>query len=452
MRAPSLQKFIQLCVIRGFCVNLQTILQPQKMKVYKFGGASVKNADGVRNLESILRKHTANEQLVVVISAIGKTTNLLEQILDAYYFDKNKLAALTATLRENHYTIVRELKPDDDSVIMKKLNDIFEELDEILAGPHTGNFDYDYDRVVSLGEILSTTLISNYLNHKGIANEWVDARMLIRTDHNYREGKVNWEESARLIQGKVGGIFSEGKANIVVSQGFIGGTEEMLPTTLGREGSDYSAAIFAYVLKAESVTIWKDVPGLLNADPKFFPEAVKLEQISYEEAIELAYYGASVIHPKTLKPLQNKQIPLFVKPFLHPEENGSRIDGGRMKEHIPCYIFKTNQVLISIYPKDFSFIAVENLDEIFAIISKNKIKINLMQNSALSFSICCDNKVHKIEKLIEDLSIKYKVKYNLNIELITIRHYTDSIVSQMIKDKEVLVEQRSRATVQLVTM
>lgn len=421
------------------------------MKVYKFGGASVKNADGVRNLEKILKNHTEGEQLVVVISAIGKTTNLLEQVLDAFYYDKSQMPDLVARLQENHYTIVRELNLEDNSLIMNRLSEIFKELDELLAGPHSGNFDYDYDRVVSFGEILSTTLISTYLNLKGIRNEWADARLLIRTDHNYREGKVDWEESAQLIQEKVGKILSEGKTNIVISQGFIGGTEEMLPTTLGREGSDYSAAIFAYVLGADSVTIWKDVPGLLNADPKFFPEAVKLERISYEEAIELAYYGASVIHPKTLKPLQNKQIPLYVKPFMHPEESGSRIDASKMKQHVPCYIFKTNQVLISIYPKDFSFIAVENLDEIFAVILKNKIKINLMQNSALSFSICCDNKVHKIEKLIKDLSVKYKVKYNLNIELITIRHYTDNIVSKIVAGKEVLVEQRSRATVQLVT-
>ena len=422
------------------------------MKVYKFGGASVKNAEGVRNLERILRSHNPQERLVVVISAIGKTTNLLEQVLDAYYYDKSKLSSLTSTLRENHYTIVRELALGDDTAIMGLLNSIFANLDEVLAGPHSGNFDYDYDRIVSYGEILSTTLISSYLNEVGVRNEWVDARLLIRTDHNYREGKVDWEISARLIQDKVGSILAGEDTHIVISQGFIGGTEEMLPTTLGREGSDYSAAIFAYVLDAESVTIWKDVPGLLNADPKFFPDAVKLEQISYEEAIELAYYGASVIHPKTLKPLQNKQIPLFVKPFLHPEESGSRIDARKMTEYIPCYIFKTNQVLISIYPKDFSFIAVENLDEIFSIISKNKIKINLMQNSALSFSICCDNKVHKVEKLITELSVKYKVKYNLNIELITIRHYTDDIVNKVVSDKEVLVEQRSRATVQLVTM
>lgn len=419
------------------------------MKIYKFGGASVKNADGVRNLEQILINHAATSQLVVVISAIGKTTNLLEQILDAYYFDQAKLPVLMDTLRENHYTIIRELL-DDGTRVQQKLDAVFEQLDALLAMPHSDNFDFDYDRIVSFGEILSTKLISTYLNIEGLKNEWIDARTMIRTDHNYREGKVDWETSAQFIQTKVGDAFDKHQTNVVITQGFIGGTEEMLSTTLGREGSDYSAAIFAYALDAESVTIWKDVPGLLNADPKFFPEAVKLDEIPYEEAIELAYYGASVIHPKTLKPLQNKQIPLFVKPFLHSEEDGSKIAAVKMSNMPPCYIFKTNQVLISIYPRDFSFIAVENLGDIFSIISKNKIKINLMQNSALSFSICCDNKSHKVEKLIEELSVNYRVKYNFNIELITIRHYTDNTVEQILKGREVLVEQRSRTTVQLV--
>lgn len=420
------------------------------MKVYKFGGASVKNAEGVRNVEKILRQFAEKEQIVVIISAIGKTTNLLEKILDAFYYDKKQLPSMVETLRENHYTIVRELMGDEGQRIIDKLDAIFKQLDDILAGEHSENFDFDYDRIVSFGEILSTKLISTYLNMVRVKNEWADARSLIRTDHNYREGKVDWEISSRLIRNKIVELFEKRNTNIIISQGFIAGTEEMLSTTLGREGSDYSAAIFAYSIDAESVTIWKDVPGLLNADPKFFPEAVKLEQIPYEEAIELAYYGASVIHPKTLKPLQNKQIPLYVKPFLHPEESGSKISASQMENPIPCYIFKTNQVLISIYPRDFSFIAVENLDEIFSIVSRNKININLMQNSALSFSICCDNNARKIEKLIEDLTVKYRVKYNFNIRLITIRHYTDEVVEQMIKDKEVMVEQRSRTTIQLV--
>lgn len=419
------------------------------MKVYKFGGASVKNADGVRNLENILRIHSANDQLVVVISAIGKTTNLLEQILDAYYFDSQKLPSLLETLRENHYTIVRELLGDDNRVRMK-LESVFEQLETILSSPHSDNFDFDYDRIVSFGEILSTKLISTYLNMAGVKNEWLDARTLIRTDHNYREGKVDWQVSEQLIQTKMKDVLVNRNVDVVITQGFIGGTEELLSTTLGREGSDYSAAIFAYALEADSVTIWKDVPGLLNADPKFFPDAVKLDEIPYEEAIELAYYGASVIHPKTLKPLQNKQIPLFVKPFLHAEKSGSKIAAVKLSNPVPCYIFKTNQVLISIFPRDFSFIAVENLGDIFNCISKNKIKINLMQNSALSFSICCDNKAHKIEKLIEELSENYRVKYNFNIELVTIRHYTDDTVAQILRGREVLVEQRSRTTVQLV--
>ena len=421
------------------------------MKIYKFGGASVKNADGVRNLEGILRAHSVEDDIVVVISAIGKTTNLLEQILDAYHFDQSKLSGLLTVLHENHYTIVRELLGEDNKA-MEKLNSIFVQLDEALKQDPSENFDYDYDRIVSFGELLSTKLISTYLNIAGVKNDWIDARTMIRTDHNYREGKVDWEVTGTLVKRKVDAVRSKNKSWIVVTQGFIAGTEEQLATTLGREGSDYSAAILAYALEADSVTIWKDVPGLLNADPKFFPEAVKLEQIPYEEAIELSYYGASVIHPKTLKPLQNKQIPLYVKPFMHPEESGSKIASVEMSNPVPCYIFKTDQVLISVYPRDFSFIAVENLGEIFAILSDNKVKINLMQNSALSFSICCDNKVHKIEKIIEELSSKYRVKYNFNIELITIRHYTEDIIQNFTANRKVLVQQRSRATMQMVAV
>lgn len=421
------------------------------MKVYKFGGASVKSAEGIRNLENILKNYTNSDKLIVVISAIGKTTNLLEQILEAYHFDQTKLKGLVNQLRENHYAIAKDLLGEDNRVV-DKLNAIFDQLDQVLESECSENYDYDYDRIVSFGELLSTKLISTYLNISGLKNDWLDARQVIRTDHNYREGKVDWDMTAHLVHKKVNGMYEKGKGNVIITQGFIGGTEEQLPTTLGREGSDYSAAIFAYVLEAESVTIWKDVPGLLNADPKFFPDAVKLEQIPYEEAIELSYYGASVIHPKTLKPLQNKQIPLFVKPFMSPAESGSKIADVKLENPIPCYIFKTNQVLISIFPRDFSFISAENFGDIFNILSENKIKINLMQNSALSFSICCDNNAHKIEKIIDELSGKYRVKYNFNIELITIRHYTDEIVKEMVKDRKVLVEQRSRATIQFVAL
>jgi aspartate kinase len=308
------------------------------MKVFKFGGASVKDANGVRNLQNILSLYP-DEDIVVVISAIGKTTNLLEKILDAYYDQPDKVADLVHSLKENHYQIANELNNQTDRIITK-LNSVFEQLETTLAEEHSENYDFDYDQIVSQGEILSTKLISTYLNLIGIKNHWLDARQLIRTDNTYREGKVIWDTTVSTIQHQVSEVFNRKKEHIIITQGFIGGTAERLTTTLGREGSDYSAAILAFALDAESVTIWKDVPGLLNADPKLFPDAVKLEQIPYEEAIELAYYGATIIHPKTLKPLQNKKIPLFVKPFFAPLENGSIIDDHELNNPTPSYIFK----------------------------------------------------------------------------------------------------------------
>ena len=418
------------------------------MKVFKFGGASVKDANGVRNLQNILSLYP-DENIVVVISAIGKTTNLLENILDAYYDQPNRMADMVNTLKENHYQIANELTTQTDRIITK-LNSVFEQLENSLAEEHSENYDFDYDQIVSQGEILSTKLVSTYLNFIGIKNHWLDARQLIRTDNTYREGKVIWDTTIPMIQHQVSEVFNKNKEHIIITQGFIGGTAERLTTTLGREGSDYSAAILAFALDAESVTIWKDVPGLLNADPKFFPDAVKLDQIPYEEAIELAYYGATIIHPKTLKPLQNKKIPLYVKPFFTPLENGSIIDDNELKNPTPSYIFKNNQLLITLFPKDFSFISVENLSEIFSILSLNKIKINLMQNSALSFSFCMDNKTHQVEHVIRQLSENYKVKYNDAVQLITIRHYSAESLNKVLKNREILVEQKNRTTIQLI--
>lgn len=418
------------------------------MKVFKFGGASVKDANGVRNLQNILSLYP-DEDIVVVISAIGKTTNLLEKILDAYYDQPDKVADLVHSLKENHYQIANELNNQTDRIITK-LNSVFEQLETTLAEEHSENYDFDYDQIVSQGEILSTKLISTYLNLIGIKNHWLDARQLIRTDNTYREGKVIWDTTVSTIQHQVSEVFNRKKEHIIITQGFIGGTAERLTTTLGREGSDYSAAILAFALDAESVTIWKDVPGLLNADPKLFPDAVKLEQIPYEEAIELAYYGATIIHPKTLKPLQNKKIPLFVKPFFAPLENGSIIDDHELNNPTPSYIFKNNQLLITLFSKDFSFISVENLSEIFSILSLNRIKINLMQNSALSFSFCMDNKSHQVEHIMEQLSKNYKVKYNDAVELITIRHYSAESLDKVLKNREILVEQKNRTTIQLI--
>src|SRR5574344_22532 len=416
--------------------------------VFKFGGASVKDAEGVRNLQRIVEKYK-DKNLLVVISAVGKTTNLLERILDAYFFEKEDPFLLYEQLKENHLSIARELMPDNARIV-DKLEIVFKQLHEKLQQPHTDNYEYEYDRIVSFGEILSTKLISTYLNLVDVRNYWLDARQMLKTDATYMEAKIKWEESDIALTNAIVEITAKKEANLFITQGFIAGTSDGQTTTFGREGSDYSAAIIAYLLDAESVTIWKDVPGLLNADPKFFPDAVKLDAISYEEAIELSYYGATIIHPKTLKPLQNKNIPLYVKPFFSPDEPGSVISSLKQKEFIPSYIFKRNQILITIFPKDFSFITVDNLSEIFSILSKYGVKPNLMQNSALSFSICTDNKSHRIENILDALSRNYLIKYNEQMELVTIRHYTEGIVEKIKGKRKIYAEQRSRATVQIV--
>lgn len=416
--------------------------------VFKFGGASVKDAAGVKNLQHILELNR-DRHLFVVISAVGKTTNLLEKILDAYFYDKEELNELFQQLKENHYNIARGLTEQNERVIAK-LDTVFRQLEEKLHSPHSDNYEFEYDQVVSFGEILSTKLISTYLNISGIRNHWLDARQILLTDRTYTEAHINWDESEMRLKAAIEQTDRSHEETLFITQGFIAGTFNGHATTFGREGSDYSAAIIAYLLNGESVTIWKDVPGLLNADPKFFPEAVKLESISYEEAIELSYYGATIIHPKTLKPLQNKNIPLYIKPFLDPTASGSIISALGRSEDIPSYIFKRNQILITIFPKDFSFISVENLSEIFAILSQNSVKINLMQNTALSFSVCTDHTSHRISRALEELGHNFIIKYNENMELITIRHYTDETIAKVVGNSEIYAEQRSRTTVQMV--
>ena len=415
------------------------------MKVFKFGGASVKDAAGVQNLQHILDLY-AGEQLVVVISAIGKTTNHMEKLLDAYLADSDTAWTLFDELKQKHYTIAQELTANA-KVITDKLDEQLNALANILSTRHSEQYDYEYDRIVCYGELLSTTLISTYLNMVGKKNQWIDARTIIRTDSTYREAKVDWDASEGSIQVAIARCMMNNP--IAITQGFIGGNLLNLSTTLGREGSDYSAAIIAYSLNAESVTIWKDVPGLLNADPKYYADAVKLDHIPYDEAIELSYYGASIIHPKTLKPLQNKAIPLYVKSFCDPEAEGSLISDHAPGKLTPSYIFKRNQILISVFPKDFAFIDTDNLCEIFGILSSNRLKINLMQNSALSFSICIDNQP-RVSKAIDLLSQKYKIKYNEQVELITIRHYTNKLADKVVHGREILVEQRNRTTLQLI--
>lgn len=414
------------------------------MKVFKFGGASVKDSSGVKNLKKILLLF-GNEPITVVISAMGKTTNSMEKILDAWLQHSDELPILLNQLTQYHLDIIHELNiPQSD--ISDHIDPLLEQLKAILTEKPSEHYDYEYDRIVPFGEDLSTTIVSLFLNREGIHNRLLNAAHLIRTDNRFREGQVDWETTENLIL-EAYQTYSE---PLKITQGFIGGTFEKSTTTLGREGSDYSAAIFAYVLNAEEVTIWKDVPGLLNADPKRFDNVVKIDQLPYEEAIELAYYGATVIHPKTIKPLQNKQIPLYVKPFLSPEEPGTLIADVIPEKYVPCYIVKEDQVLISFYPKDFSFIAVNHLSGIFQTLSQYHVKINLMQNSALSFSICINNQKSKTRKMIRTLSKKYRIKYNEKVELITLRHYEENTFDEVFGKRKIFVEQKDRTTFQVV--
>jgi len=423
------------------------------LKVFKFGGASVKDADSVRNVAKIVENH-APEKLVVIVSAMGKTTNALEKVLHAWYENDERLAAFIEDTISYHQEILNQLFPDKSHPAHFKTNLLFGELEGHLFTPPSLNYDFDYDQIVSFGELISTTIISEFLESEGFNCQWFDVRDMIRTDGNWREGKVDWETSERLIREKTG-IFLKNTATkpaIVLTQGFLGSTAEGFTTTLGREGSDYSAAIFAYALDAEEMVIWKDVPGLLNADPKYFSVTEKLASISYREAIELSYFGATIIHPKTIKPLQNKDIPLRIKSFVHPEEEGSIIHQDTASDSlIPSFIFKVDQVLISIIPKDFSFIDELSLSEILAVFAHNSIHISLMQNSAISFSVCVDNNERKLSQLFDELSKNYKIRYNTGLELITIRHYDQATIDRVMEDgKSILLEMKSRLTAQFV--
>lgn len=417
------------------------------MKVFKFGGASVNSADAVRNMAQIVQSHLESDSLVVVVSAMGKTTNLLEKLVPTNSESSIPNSELRQQLEDYHLDIVKSLIPNDKEIVNKVL-DLLRQLDHTITSLSHSNYNYCYDQIVSFGELISTTIIAHYLNHLGINTLWQDAREIIKTDDHYREGRVDWEATQQ--KNKNLELKIKNSYRVILTQGFIGGTDDGT-TTLGREGSDYSAAILAYCLGAESVTIWKDVPGFLNADPKFFKDTVKISQIPYNEAIELAYYGASVIHPKTVKPIQNKGIPLYIRSFVTPESEGSSIgDYPTIIPETPLYIFRNNQILLSILPRDYSFIAEDNLKVIFGILSKIGIRVNLMQNSALSFSICIDNNPQLVKPLIDELKNMFRVRYNENLQLITIRYYTQEVIDRIVAGRPILLEQRSRTTEQLI--
>ncbi|PYE83479.1 aspartate kinase [Winogradskyella epiphytica] len=415
------------------------------MRVYKFGGASVKDAEGVKNLAKVLQT-TGYTNTLVVVSAMGKTTNAMEVVIKNYFDNKPELQSAIHEVIKYHNQIILDLFDNENHQVFKKVKLLFDELSLFFKSNKSPDYNYVYDQVIGYGELISSTIISQYLNEIGLNNNWLDVREFIKTDNYYRRANVNWEQTQEHISSKL-------DASVLnITQGFLASDANNFTTTLGREGSDYTAAIFAYCLNANSVTIWKDVPGVLNADPRYFENAQLLHQISYREAIELAFYGASVIHPKTLQPLQQKEIPLYVKSFLNPEGDGTCVS--KVKElipEIPCFIVKKNQTLISLSSLDFSYIVEENISEIFSLLHLYKMKVDVIQNSAISFSVCIDNLYDNLEKLLQHLRAKFRVTYNTNVSLYTIRHYNTDAIQELEKDKAVLLKQLTQGTVQIVT-
>ncbi|MGV3539670.1 MAG: aspartate kinase [Rufibacter sp.] len=416
------------------------------MIVYKFGGASVKDAAAFRNIAKILTHLPPEEQLLLVVSAMGKTTNALEEVYQRAY-DQQDYSEALQICRDYHQDILQELFPLQNAPVYAQVAQQFQQLEQILTNVSPPDFDRQYDQVVSWGELLSSLILHHFLQDHHFPNHWVDSREFIRTDTNWREGRVDWEETEALISAALPSML---EVRPIVTQGFLGGTEHGATATLGREGSDFSAAIFAYCLQAQSLTIWKDVPGLLNADPKLFEETVRYEEIAYQEAIEMAYYGASVIHPKTIQPLAKRCIPLYVKSFLHPQEPGTVIWNCQHSRIAPSFILKQNQCLISFHTKDFGFISEENLSAIFQALSQYRLKINMMQNSAISFSVCTDFDDKKVPPLIAALEADFVILYNQPLQLYTIKNYDQGSLEKIAKGKEILLEQRSRQTYQLV--
>jgi aspartate kinase len=412
--------------------------------VFKFGGASVKNADAVRNVGDILKRYS-NRKLVVVISAMGKITNALEELHNAR-FHKHDPRPVLREIREFHEAIAADLFQNKS--LDEHTQHLFDDLEDRVFQPCSQDFDMEYDQIVCYGELISTSIVNAWLTEQGFSSAWLDARQVVRTDARYRDARVDWTRSGAAAE-QVKALAE--RKQVIIVQGFIGSTPTGQSTTLGREGSDFTAAIMAFLLDAESVTIWKDVPGMLNADPKWFKDTVKLDKISFREAIELAYYGASVIHPKTIKPLQNKGIPLYIKSFINPDAEGSVIqENDNYDKLVPSYIFRPKQVLVSFTPKDFSFVVEDNLRDIFDAMATLGIRINLMENSAISFSVCMDADEYKMNKLFELMQPQYQIRYNTELLLITVRHYDDKTIAMLTEDKEVILEQRSRSTVRLV--
>lgn len=416
------------------------------MKVFKFGGASLKDAANIKNVASILQQFK-QDKLVVVVSAMGKTTNALEAVVAAHAKQTGEAQNLYNAFKEAHYSIMRELFEPNDKVFTD-VNDTFVEGDWVLEEKPSDDYDYMYDQIVCMGELVSSKIVTAYLNSVGLPTSWLDARDVVATDNTFREGWVIWEKTKANAQKVVLPMLE--KTNFIITQGFIGSTSENFTTTLGREGSDYSAAIFSHCLDAESMSIWKDVPGVLNADPRIFDNTIKLDRLSYKEAIEMTYYGAQVIHPKTIKPLQNKNIPMFVKSFLDPEAPGTEISSDTDDLYPPIIVVEKNQALLHISTLDYSFVAEHHMARLFGKAADLRIFVNMMQNTAVSFTICVPNVPDRIEKFIAGISDEFKVKVEADLELITVRHYTEETIANLKKNKVVLFEERIRNTMHMV--
>lgn len=415
------------------------------MRVFKFGGASVKDAAGIKNVYDVLQQ-VGYEDVLVIVSAMGKTTNALEDVIKNYFDKSPELNSSVQEVKKYHNQILLDLFEDEKNEVFTAVNNQFADLEYFLAHNKSPNYNFVYDQIVSFGELISTTILSHFMTFKGIQTQWLDVRNFVKTDSTYRDAEVDWDLTQKNIASNV-------KRKILnITQGFLGSDENNFTTTLGREGSDYSAAIFAYCLNAESVTIWKDVPGVMNADPRYFENASLLNQISYREAIELAFYGASVIHPKTLQPLQKKEIPLYVKSFINPLLKGTAVAKGvDLEPYLPCFIVKRNQLLVSLSSIDFSFIMEENISEIFGLFHQFKLKVNLIQNSAISFSVCVEDKFGNFNELNAILSKKFKVDFTEDVTLYTIRHFNENAAQTVEENKTVLLKQVSRETMQIVT-
>lgn len=417
-----------------------------QIKVFKFGGASVKDSEGFKNVGQIIQKYD-QEKIVIVVSAMGKTTNALEEVVKSYYAQDEHTEELLLKIKASHVALIQELFPVSQAVL-DDINDAFVEIEWVLEEAPHEDYDYTYDQIVSMGELLSSKILTHYLQYLKINSKWLDVRDVILTDNTYRDARIQWDATQTNARNKITPMLET--TNHIVTQGFIGSTSENFTTTLGREGSDYTAAILSYCLDAESMHIWKDVPGVLTGDPRIFDEVIKMPRISYNEAIEMTYYGAKVIHPKTIKPLQNKLIPLFVRPFLDPTSEGTVISDEKEMSYPPVIVIEHEQTLLHISTNDFSFVAEHHLSMIFALLAKYRLKVNMMRNTAISFSVCVNNIPERIRKFEKELGSEFKMIQDNDLELVTIRHYNEDILKDMKKNKLILFEEKLRDTVQMV--